>query len=316
MQGRDVYHLFYCITTEKRYQKKHLSPHLPQRTNRVSHTSQGPAATKTQRALLKFGNKNCKMAPNFGLDVSVTLSVAAPPSSSTPPPPTPAPPSRARTYCAMLQLFLHPNPSLMIALSRLLLNVLLASLLLSAVIRPAAAKARREGTEFSLWSCAHDMVTYCNDIAPGDMRMQDCLVYHRRLLLPVCRDKKSTYREPVPAACEGDAQKHCLDENAQDKTRCLRVKFARLSQGCLDALPLNPPFESLPIELKYSSVEGECAAALLRECRHTVGGKDLVDCAANRISVIAQPCGLVAPAVDAYVYHACRADADRFCRHP
>jgi hypothetical protein len=93
----------------------------------------------------------------------------------------------------------------------------------------------------------------------------------------------------------------------------LRVKFARLSQSCLDALPLNPPFESLPIELKFTSVDGDCAAALLKECRQTVGGKDLADCVGHRVSALSKLCGLVAPVVDAHVNAACRADADKLC---
>lgn len=198
--------------------------------------------------------------------------------------------------------------------SRNLVDVLIATLLLCASIQTCtSAKQRREAVEYSLWSCAHDMVTYCNDVLPGELRMKDCLVYHRKLLLPVCRDKKTTYRETVPPSCESDASKHCLEENVHDKTRCLRVKFARLSQSCLDSLPLNPPFESLPIELKYTSVDGECAAALLRECRQTVGGKDLSDCVSHRVSALSKPCGLVAPVLEGYVSEVCRADADRLC---
>jgi hypothetical protein len=161
----------------------------------------------------------------------------------------------------------------------LVANWLIAAVMLSACFQSShAAKQRRESSEYSLWSCAHDMVTYCNDVVPGDLRMKDCLVYHRKLLLPVCREKKTTYREIVPQSCESDAVKHCDQENIHDKTRCLRVKFARLSQACLDALPLNPPFESLPIELKHMSVDSECSITLFKECRQTVGGKDLADC--------------------------------------
>jgi hypothetical protein len=157
------------------------------------------------------------------------------------------------------------------------------------------------------------MVTYCNDVVPGDLRMKDCLVYHRKLLLPVCRDKKSSYREAVPPACESSAAKHCFEESIHEKTRCLRVKFARLPQGCLDALPLNPPFESLPIEMKHRSVDSECATELFRECRQTIGGKDLLNCVERRTSALSQKCGLVAPAMDTYVTEACRSDADKLC---
>jgi hypothetical protein len=196
----------------------------------------------------------------------------------------------------------------------LLSKWLFAALLLSACTEPSfAAKQKRESSDYSLWSCAHDMVTYCNDVAPGDLRMKDCLVYHRKLLLPVCREKKTTYREIVPQACDSDAAKHCLEESIHEKTRCLRVKFARLSQVCLDALPLNPPFESLPIELKHMSVDSDCAIALFRECRQTVGGKDLANCVQHRASALSQKCGLVVTVTDAYVTEACRADADKFC---
>jgi hypothetical protein len=197
---------------------------------------------------------------------------------------------------------------------RLLAHWLIAAVMLSACFQSShAAKQRRESSEYSLWSCAHDMVTYCNDVVPGDLRMKDCLVYHRKLLLPVCREKKTTYREIVPQSCESDAAKHCDQENIHDKTRCLRVKFARLSQACLDALPLNPPFESLPIELKHTSVDSECSISLFKECRQTVGGKDLADCVQHRVHALSKTCGLVAPTTEAFVSEACRGDADKFC---
>ena len=198
--------------------------------------------------------------------------------------------------------------------TRLHVAVLVAALLISARVEPStAAKQKLKDPQYTLWSCAHDIVTYCNDVVPGDLRMKDCLVYHRKLLLPVCREMKNTYREPVPQACESDASKHCSQDAIHEKPRCLRVKFARLSPACLDALPLNPPFESLPVEFQHRGVDSECATVLLKECRQTTGGRDLVECVQHRVSALSKPCGLVVPVTEAYVSAACRADADKFC---
>jgi len=124
---------------------------------------------------------------------------------------------------------------------------------------------------------------------------------------------KTTYREPIPPACDNDASLHCSQEAIHEKPRCLRVKFARLSPACLDALPLNPPFESLPLEFQHKGVDSDCAIALLKECRQTTGGKDIVECVEHRVAALSNPCGLIAPVVQAYVAAACRADSDKFC---
>jgi hypothetical protein len=50
---------------------------------------------------------------------------------------------------------------------------------------------------------------------------------------------------------------------------------------------------------------------LFRECRQSVGGKDLVDCVENRASSFSKQCGLVVASADGHVSEACRVDAAR-----
>jgi len=91
--------------------------------------------------------------------------------------------------------------------------------------------------------CAKDAARLCEDVEPGEGRVERCLKKHANQLSPACKENIGKMKEKirdVADACKDDAAKLCKDTKPGKGRilRCLKLHEGELSPACKEQMTL------------------------------------------------------------------------------
>lgn len=101
-------------------------------------------------------------------------------------------------------------------------------------------KARAEDTG----PCSTDIAAFCQELPPGDSRIDECLEEHDAQLSPACklhREELLRKARRAPRECRQDVEQFCMDVRPINRRimRCLLQNLEGLSNGCRQQLDAN-----------------------------------------------------------------------------
>mmetsp|Transcript_3854 Transcript_3854/g.11235 ORF Transcript_3854/g.11235 Transcript_3854/m.11235 type:complete len:632 (-) Transcript_3854:305-2200(-) len=173
-------------------------------------------------------------------------------------------------------------------------------------------------TKRSLWTCASDVVIFCPHIEPGDGRVEDCLLSHRKFISKSCLVGHQP-SIPVPPECSYDSANWCPSDDVSVLfIGCLERNMQRISQECVWKLKdVNPHIlEMLPNRFRNVGVDSNCTKALIRACSFVpVGDGSLRRCVEQNSVRLAPHCGLPRKKEFDIIPSECRSDAMVLCKH-